>query len=457
MKKQVNQNRNQNIKEKTKNIQSLTQRLMRNVVLDYFYSFINNLNMSNSIWVLYLAFKGMSLLQIGLLEGIFHATSVIFEIPSGAAADLLGRRKTILTGRLLMAISCIVMVLSGHFWQFAAGFIIQALSYNFNSGAEEALVFDSLKYIGKEEKYLKINGRINFLIEAAQGISTLVGGIIAEYSYFWCYMVCTLIALLSLLPVLLMKEPPAEASKNMRSLELESSTLKIPMSDSERKRQEESQVQVTIRSSVKTKIFILVKEHFTSSLLIVRANHRLLTIIASYSLIFTVYCVMLFYSQQFFSGMGLNKIQISFIMLLSGIFSCVGALASDWIYKVSRDWIEFLAAAFIAAALIVFGQNELFPAVLALAIASFFNATLYPVQSTKLNHMIPTKQRATLLSLNSLAFSVMMIVIFPVSGAVADIIGLSKVFLWIGIAGLMLTVLFQVLHKGKKKRDEESR
>ncbi len=427
-----------NKRRTTQALQTLSQKLMRNVVLDYIYTFINNLNMSNSIWVLYLAFKGMNLLQIGLLEGIFHATSVVFEVPSGAVADLLGRKKTILTGRLLMAVSCIVMVLSGHFWQFAAGFIIQALSYNFNSGAEEALVFDSLKFIGKEDKYLIINGRINFLIEAAQGISTLVGGIIAEYSYLWCYLVCTLIAVLSVLPVLLMKEPPAEDSIGKRSPDKNSTEGKADLL-------EEPDV-------LSHAMNLQVKEHFTASFLIIKSNHKLLTIIASYSLIFTVYCVMLFYSQQFFNDLGLNKIQISFIMLASGIFSCVGALTSDWLFKISKDWIEFLAAAFIATALVVFGMNELYPAVAALCLASFFNASLYPIQSTKLNHMIPTKQRATLLSLNSLSFSVMMIILFPASGALADVIELPKVFFGIGIAGVLLAVLLQMVHIGKKKR-----
>lgn len=71
---------------------SLGKKLKRNILLDYCNVFITNLNMQSSIWVLYLAFKGMSLAQIGILEGIYHTTSMLFEIPSGAIADLLGRK-----------------------------------------------------------------------------------------------------------------------------------------------------------------------------------------------------------------------------------------------------------------------------------------------------------------------------------------------------------------------------
>ena len=65
----------------------MKQKLQKNIGLDYIATFITNLNMQSSIWVLYLAYCGMNLAQIGLLEGVYHATSIICEIPSGAFAD----------------------------------------------------------------------------------------------------------------------------------------------------------------------------------------------------------------------------------------------------------------------------------------------------------------------------------------------------------------------------------
>jgi len=81
----------------------MEQRMMKNVKLDYVHTFISNMNMQGSIWVLYLAYCGMSLMQIGLLEGMYHVTSMICEIPSGAAADLLGRKKSMVISRGFLA------------------------------------------------------------------------------------------------------------------------------------------------------------------------------------------------------------------------------------------------------------------------------------------------------------------------------------------------------------------
>lgn len=183
-------------------------RYLKNITLDYMSTFITNLNMQSSIWVLYLAYCGLNLAQIGLVEGIYHATSIIFEIPSGAVADLLGRKKSMVLSRICIALSCMIMLFAQNFWHFALGFMVQALGNNLNSGSEEALVYDSMKAAGQEARYMSVCGRLNVIIEESQGIATVAGGILAEFSYFWCYSACLVIAALALLPVILMVEAP---------------------------------------------------------------------------------------------------------------------------------------------------------------------------------------------------------------------------------------------------------
>ena len=60
-----------------------TKKLLRNIKLDYVGTFLANLNMQSCIWVLYLLYCGLNLAQVGFLEGIYHATSIVCEIPSG--------------------------------------------------------------------------------------------------------------------------------------------------------------------------------------------------------------------------------------------------------------------------------------------------------------------------------------------------------------------------------------
>lgn len=383
-------------------------KLLRNIKLDYISTFITNLNMQSCIWVLYLTYCNMTLLQIGLLEGIYHITSMVCEIPSGAWADLVGRKRSMLMSRGCITISCIIMLFSRNFWGFALSFVIQALGNAFTSGSEEALVYDSLKCIDKEDDFIKVNGRLNMLIEVSQAIATVVGGVLAEYSYVWCYVACVVIALLSVVPVVFMTEPPIL---------------------------EERTEQLTGMA--------LVKNHFKVSYQVLNNDIRIVKIIVFYSLIFASHALLFFYSQQYFYDCGYNKIQISIVFLFAGVISCLGALASDYLYQKLDVKIAFLSAVVIALTMVCYGFNIPILAIAVFIISNFFNAVLYPVESECLNRLIPSEQRATLISINSMFFSIMMIVMFPIAGMLADVWNLSIVLMGIGIVVLCFTLIWE--------------
>lgn len=378
---------------------TLQTRLKRNIGLDYAGTFISNLNMQSSIWVLYLAYCGLSLAEIGLLEGIYHATSILCEIPSGAVADLLGRRRSMILSRICIAVSCMLMLFSGSFGLFALSFIVQALGNNLNSGSEEALVYDSMKYIGQEERYMRVYGRLNVILEVSQGIAMVMGGILAEYSYFWCYGACVTIAAISLIPVVFLTEAPCG-------------------------RQEKK----------KAAMGKLVISHFRTSFDILRSDARILRIIIYYSVVFAAQTLLFFYSQQYYFEHGYNKVRISLILLVMSVSSCLGAVLSERIYRRFKKKVVYAGTMVIAAAFLCYGLENMTVSIFAFSAAGFFNSALYPVQSDSLNQLIPSEQRATLISVNSMFFSLAMIVMFPLAGMAADHLGLTTVFMFIGAA-----------------------
>lgn len=386
---------------------TLKNRLTKNIKLDYLSTFITNLNMQSTIWVLYLAYHGLSLAQIGLVEGIYHATSIVCEIPSGAVADLLGRKRSMLLSKLCIMVSCLIMLFARSFWSFALSFVIQALGNNFNSGSEEALVYDSMKYLGREHEYMRVNGRLNFLIEVAQGIATVMGGILAERSFYWCYGACLVITVLTVLPVVGMTEPP--------------------YTDGRRER---------------TGLGTMVAEHFRTSFAILKSDRRIRKVIAYYSAIFAMETMFFFYSQQYYSELGYNKVEISLIMLIHGILACAGAVLSEKVFKRVGRRMGSVAAVVIALSMLCYGFQNIVLSVAVFAVTGFCNALLYPVQSAQLNSLIPSEQRATLISVSSMSFSIGMILLFPLAGALADRLGLPGVFAGMGIVLLGFVLLW---------------
>lgn len=306
--------------------------------------------------------------------------------------------------KLCIAVSCIIMLFARSFWFFALSFAVQALGNNLNSGSEEALVYDSMKYAGQEERYIGVCSRLNMIIEVSQGIATVVGGILAEYSYFWCYSACLVIAVLALVPVVLMTEAPYADTQNSRR---------------------------SVRDTV--------VGHFRTCYEILRLDRRILKLIIYYSVLFASETLLFFYSQQYYYDLGYNKIQISLILLVMGGVSCIGAVLSGRLYAILGNKTASIGACVIAAAFLVYGFQNLFVSIIAFAVAGFFNAVLYPIQSEQLNSLIPSGQRATLISVNSMFFSIAMILLFPLAGILADRWGLVRVL--VGIGGMLIAFL----------------
>lgn len=351
---------------------------------------------------MYLAYKGMSLVEIGLLESIFHITGFISEIPSGAIADLIGRKKIIVLGRITALISSVIMLYSNSFWGFAIGFVLSAWGYNMNSGSEEALIYDSLKEIKREEEYLKINGKLNLIIEIARGLSVFIGGILAEKSFDLSYICAILVGIFSLSTAISFKE-----------------TSLI-----------EKRERVTLRS------------HFKECLSTLKENIKLIKILIFFPTIFTFSAIIYFYGQQYFCDMGLSKSMIALIFLGNGIISALGALVCEKIENILKDNTSIYISLLIGIDIILFGTSKGIVSIILFLILGFLTAMLEPISSNKINNLVESKQRATIISVESMFFSLMMILFFPISGYIAEKILLQNSFIIIGIINVIIIIYF---------------
>lgn len=317
-------------------------KIKKNIKNDYLYRFLSSFDITSAIWVLYLGYKGMNLAQIGLLEGIFHITGFISEIPTGALADLFGRRKIMIIGRITSLISAIIMLFSNSFLGFAIGFILSAWGYNLNSGSEEALIYDTLKTLKREDEYLKINGRLNLIIEISQGLAVFVGGILSQIDFSISYITAIAIGVFSL-------------------------TISFNFTE------------VDIRETHEERVTVV--NHFKTSINILKNNKKLLNILMYFPLIYTFSAIIYFYGQQFLSDSGYSRISISIIFLFNGILSSFGAILSDKIYKKFKTigWISISMLISLLIVLMGYSSNEVI--ILIFVLIGFLTSILQPISS----------------------------------------------------------------------------
>ena len=159
----------------------------KNIRKIYFYRIMFGMMFSAPTIVLFWQKHGMSLTDVMVLQSIFAAATVVFELPSGYLADIIGRRKSL----VFSAIACLIAISAysqgQHFYHFLIAEIFFALGLALLSGADAAMVYDTLQSIGKEHKFQEIFGRLIFLNLVATGASSVVGGLIGAANFRWTF------------------------------------------------------------------------------------------------------------------------------------------------------------------------------------------------------------------------------------------------------------------------------
>ncbi len=130
--------------------------------------------------LLYLDY-GLTLSQFAMLNVVWAATIVLAEVPSGAFADTLGRKRLVVLSSIVMfiEIAMIAFVPTGNptfvFIVFLINRVLSGLAMALASGADEALAYDTLKEQGKEDLCARVL-QIQLRLSSSIGIVvTLLG------------------------------------------------------------------------------------------------------------------------------------------------------------------------------------------------------------------------------------------------------------------------------------------
>jgi len=102
--------------------------------------------------------RGLSQAEYGLLQGLYYVVVVAAEVPSGVLADRFGRKAILVFGALVNGLGCYLFAMAKGFPSFAAGEVLFGLGTAFVSGADSALLYDSLAAERREAEYPRAEG-----------------------------------------------------------------------------------------------------------------------------------------------------------------------------------------------------------------------------------------------------------------------------------------------------------
>ena len=189
------------------NLKRPARRLRRQLRGIYTYQFVSCLDIVGAVWVALLAARGYSLWQIGLAEGVHHIVGLMVEVPSGMAADLLGRKRTLALSGVMAAISGLTMALERGFGFVLVSMAFAALSYNLISGTMEALTYDSLCEADRTDLYPTVQTRCAWLLSAGSFAGRAASALTALLSFTKFYLLDMALGIARSLSALCLREP----------------------------------------------------------------------------------------------------------------------------------------------------------------------------------------------------------------------------------------------------------
>lgn len=389
-----------------------------NIRKSYAYRFLMEFQLWWPIWVIYLQReRGLSLTQITLLDTPFFFLMVLAEVPTGAIADRFGRRWSLMLGSVMFAVAVFIFAIAENYWIILLSYGAWGLGLTFQSGADMALVYDSLKAVGREEEFQKVNSRLTALKSAAVLVAILIGAPIAEMtSYSFPIVLSAGIALLAAPIAFTMHEPSVrEQASEEHYLRALGAGIR------------ESWRQPSVRYII---LFGGVLATATFSPLV--------------------------FQQPFLTEHGVGTGNLG---LWQAPIRGAGIVAALMAYQFAGRLGQ--RGAFFALPIFLIISNFALAGIdHAGAAAAFLGMGLVagfqpPIIATYINKRIPSERRATILSVQAVVASGILAAGQPIGGIVADQFGLRAVFLTFGALTLALALPILLLWQRADREEDE--
>lgn len=366
----------------------------QNILQLYLIKIAKWFNLVMPIVVLFYHDNGLTMTQIFWLKSVYSIAMVITELPSGYLADVWGCRRILLWGSIMGMLGILIYSLSSDFYSFMVAEIILGIGFSFVSGADSALLYDSLKAENRAGDYVKFEGRITSAGNFAEALAGVAGGLLAAISLRTPYYFQIFVAAIAIPAAFFLKEP----------------------------RHVQEKVQLKMKE-----IFSILKFAYREPE--IRGAIMISSVTGAATLTFA------WFVQPFFEHAGVPVavfgILWTMLNLSTGVFSMFSYRIERWLGK--RNTLLFtvilLSAGFIFSALEISlaGIVILFGFYIVRGIAS-------PVLKDYIHQYTDSKVRATILSVRNFEIRIIFAAIGPALGYLTDTFSLKTALLVAGLA-----------------------
>ena len=357
---------------------------------NYFFS---GLRITDAVWVALLAARGFSLWEIGFAEGVFHIVSLLCEVPSGMAADLLGRKKTLVAGGACITCSNLLMAFAPNLFFVCLAMGLGALANAMFSGTTSALTYDSLKQCGKTDDYLKVSANCSQIFTLASALGSLASTLERFLRFSGFYLLSAALEAVGTAASALLAEPIVTETQAARG---KPSLRALP-----------GQLGQLAKDSAGA----------------LRAAPLAARLILSSAVISVPSYLTKMFVQQRLVELGWPTALLFLPLLLSGLASVFGTEVGRRVRPRSLRRFYAVCALLCGGGCVLVGAAPALGCIAGCMLVQGALEVWLLHEDRLLNDAIPSDQRATLISVDSMAYSLLMIPASPLVGAVGDVFG----------------------------------
>ena len=377
----------------------------RNIPIVYVTGFLRGLVFFLPIFALYVQQELFTVLNVTLIIATNAIVNTVFEVPSGAFADLFGRKNTLLLAGALLIVSIGCLTVGDTLTFFLLYAVLNGIAESLFSGTDTAILHDSLKANGQEGRFKKVLGVSGSLWPLGATLSSLIGGFLAAQSLLLPVAVTIIPFSLAFLLTFLITEPPYE-------------------------RETHGNIWRQMRDGFRT--------------VITKRQVLLLSIAGFLAHAFGEVAHQL--KPLFFAAKAIPIEAYGIIFAVAFGLSSLGYLASHAVServgnKTTLVWCAIITAVTLIGAVYAPG---LWAAAI-LVSGSFFWGLRWPVVDHLLNAAAPSKHRVTVISFGNLANKIGLALFAPLFGYLADAYTINTVFALLAFPSFWVAVVFLML------------
>lgn len=362
-----------------------------------------------AMWVIYLQqHRGLSLAQAALVDVTFFVAAAFGEVPTGIVADTWGRKTSLVAGAALMSIGILGWTFAPTLPLIMISYLGMGIGFTFLSGAEDALIYESVQLAGRADEYTRLVGRAGAAALGATALGSVMSGLLATVNLVLPMLISGMSILAMLGVVLTFIEPQLEEKSGEQPRKSFGGILR-------------------------------------QSLALMRARPTLLYPMMYMALVpLASFITETLFLQPQSLALGIPLAGIGVLVMAVQIINMGGSIWADRITALfGEERIIYTVPLLIFASLILLAVFQVLPALAFIGVIGFITSVVRPSLLNRIQNEVSDDVRATIISAQSLMFTVAGAISQPSLGLIADRSGFRAAYYgFAGVLGILIIFLF---------------